>query len=505
MNKNSATFARLAKNTIYMYIRMAVLMVVALYTSRVILQQLGVEDYGIYSVVGSVVAFFSSLRGMFSSATQRFLNYESGRGNTSRMKDVFSTSVFIHLCVAILFCILSESIGIWFLEYKANIAPERIVAAHYVLQFSIVSAVITIMTIPYDAVIISREKMGVYAYMSIAEALLKLLSAYILIIAKTDKLILYGVLQLLIAVIMRIANGVYCKHKFEESHFSFCWDKSLMKEMFSIAGWNFFGNTSFAITNNGLNMVLNVFGGPVVNAARNIAYQVSGVLTQFVSNIAVVINPHSVKSYAAGDMKRVSDVFFFSSKVFFIIQLVLVVIVVFLTQPLLQLWLGEVPEYTVSFVHLVMYHSLVRAFHSPINTLFLASGKMRTYQITEGIVLAMPLLATYIGLKSGAPYSFAFVSMIFFELVNLCLIVALVHKVTSISITKYFINVILPSLICFGVASLFYVLNEGLKSEFWYSAICAMVCICTILLLMFFMGMSKNERYHIYKLLKIVK
>ena len=408
----TSTFRRLARNTFYMYIRMAVLMAVSFYTSRVVLQQLGVVDHGIYSVVGSIVAMFSSLRGLFASATQRFLNYESGRGRQSRLREVFSTSVIIHSFVALVFFILSEIVGLWFLEYKINISPERVEAAHYVFQFSIVTAMVTIITIPYDAVIISREKMGVYAHISIIEAVLKLLSAYILVVGGTDKLVLYGVLQLAVALIMRLINGVYCKKKFVESRFTWCWDKSLMRDMFGIAGWNFLGNTAFAITNNGLNMVLNVFGGPVVNAARSIAYQISGILNQFVTNISVVINPHSVKSYASGDMNRVFGVFYFSSKMFYIIQLELVVFFVFLINPILRLWLGVIPDYSVSFVSLLLCHSLIRSFHAPLNTLFLASGQMRNYQITESIVLALPLLATYIGLKCGASYAFAFVSMI---------------------------------------------------------------------------------------------
>ena len=486
----------------YMYIRMAILMVVSFYTSRIVLQQLGVVDYGIYGVVGSVVAIFGSLRGMFASTTQRFLNYESGKGNQVQLNRVFSTSVIIHFFVAVIFLLLSEVIGIWFLEYKANIATERAGAAFYVLQLSILTAVITIITVPYDAVIISREKMGAYAYISIIEALLKLLSAYLLVMGGADKLVLYGVLQLVVALITRSISNIYCKKKFPESRFVLCWDKQLIKSMSNIAGWNFFGNTSFAVTSNGLNMLLNAFGGPVVNAARSIAYQIYSVLNQFITNIAVVINPHSVKSYAAGDMKRVLDVFYFSSKIFFTVQLVIVVFFVFLIKPILLFWLGVIPDYSISFISLVLCYSVIRSFHAPLNTLFLASGQMRNYQIIEGVVLAMPLLATYIGFKCGAPFSFAFVSMIIFESINLALIVKLVSKIVELSIWQYCIKVVWPSLMCLCIAICFYLLNHICQPRFLMSLMCTTACICAILLVMVFIGMSKSERHYIYKLFK---
>lgn len=500
--QNTAASKRLAKNTIFMYGRILLSMIISLFTSRVVLQQLGVDDYGIYNVVGSVVAIFNSLRGLFASSIQRCLNYESGRGDENRLRLVFSMGVNVQLIIALIFFIVVEIVGIWFLNNEINIAPSRLYAARWVFQFSVITAIISIMTIPYDAVMISRERMDVYAYVSIFEAVFKLIIVYILVVSPIDKLILYGALQLLVAIIVRVIYGAYCRTHFQESRYLRCWDKDIFKDMSHIAGWNFFGNTAYALTQNGLNMVLNVFGGPVVNAARGIAYQILSIVTQLMSNIGLVFNPYSVKAYASGDKDKMFRMLHFSSKLFFLIIMIVVIIVTFLTGSILQLWLGVVPEYTIGFVRLILVHSLLRSIHSPLNTIFLSVGNLKKYQITEGIILSVPLLLSYIGLRFGAPYEFVFISMIVMEIINYVAIIRIAKKIAELSIKEYLKQVILPCVICIFIALVAYICNETFITCVWSSIAMSIITIAAVCLYMWFCGFSLQDRQQILSIIR---
>ncbi len=496
-----STSSRLAKNTMFMYGRMILLMFISLYTSRIVLQQLGVDDYGIYNVVGSIVAILGSLKGLFAGSTQRFLNYEAGKGNTGSLQMVFNISLKINAIIALVFFVASEIIGLWFLEYKINIDPDRIVAAHWVFQFSVLTAVIGILTTPYDAVIISRERMDIYAYISIFEAVLKLAIVFTLSISSYDKLIIYGLLHLLLAILIRLVNSWYCNRHFEESRYKKGWDSALFKSMTQFAGWHFLGNSAYALTQNGLNMVLNVFGGPAANAARGISYQIMAVVNQFTSNIAIVIDPYSMKTYASGEKEKVFEMLFFSSKFFFTIQFILVAALVFPTKYILKLWLGIVPEYSVIFIQLIMFYSLVRSLHSPINTLFMAHGDMKQYQMTESIILSLPLLASYFCLKAGMPYYTIFITIIFFEVVNFYFIIRLADKIAELNIKQYLRQVILPCAICTILGIICFIIKKD-----YFDNICGSIIIATISIAITLGIMAAflqpNERNKVIELIK---
>ena len=286
MTENRRHGKTLAENTAVMYIRMAVLTVVYFYTSRVLLRELGVDDFGIYSLVGSVVAMFESIKVLFTASTQRFLSYEMGRGNPQRLSAVFNTSLYINLFIALIFIILAEIAGIWFLEYKANISQDRMFAAECVFQLSLLSTVLSILTTPYDASVIAHEKMNFYALISVIDGILKLLAVLILPIIPFDRLIFYGIAVVAVTLSLRITTIIYCNKHFPESKLKKVYDSSLLKQMIAFAGWRFVGNASFTITQNGLNMLLNVFGGTVVNAARGISYQVKGAVSMFLNNVS---------------------------------------------------------------------------------------------------------------------------------------------------------------------------------------------------------------------------
>jgi O-antigen/teichoic acid export membrane protein len=292
---------RIAKNTLLLYARTLVIMFISLYTSRVILNVLGVGDFGIYNVVGGIVAMFSLINGSLTSATQRFLNFELGKKNTAKLKRIFSVSISIHAILALIVLIFGESIGLWFLNTRMNIALERMTAANWVYQCSLITFCVNLISIPYNATIIAHEKMNVFAYISILDALLQLIIVFLLPWILFDKLIIYAILMLFISVIIRIIYGQYCNKQFQECKFVFCKDKSLYKEMTSFAGWTFIGSSSAVLMRQGVNILINIFHGVTVNAARGIATQVEQAVNSFISNFMMAMNPPITKSYASGE------------------------------------------------------------------------------------------------------------------------------------------------------------------------------------------------------------
>lgn len=493
---------RLAKNTILMYFRMGFLMLISLYTSRVILQQLGVEDYGIYNVVGSVVVMFISLKSIFASSTQRFLSYEMGKGNYDKLQLIYTMSTAINAIISVVFFILVEAVGLWFIEYKINLDPSRIVAAHWVFQFSVISTILSIMSTPLDACVIAHERMDFYAYLSIFEGLAKLGICYLLSIFDVDKLVLYGFLTLLIAIVVRIINQVFCMSQFTECHLMKCWDKQYFVKMTSFAGWAFFGNTANALSMSGLNMVLNVFGGPVVNAARGIAYQVQSALSQFVSNLTIVVKPYAIKTYASGDTEKAVNFAHISSKIYFTVQMLLVVFVTYLADSLLKMWLGEVPLYTAGFLILVMVQSLVRSLHMPLDFLFCAEGDIKFYQIIEGVVLALPVPVGYLLLHCGLSFYSVFWGVIVCEVFHIAAISILAVYKCHLNMKNYLKQVILPCLIASVIYGILYYMNYQYIQN-GYLKIANVLVSCTVITgFMAFFAFNKSERELILHVIK---
>lgn len=497
-----STGKRLAKNSAFMYGRMIVLMIITLYTSRVVLRELGVEDYGIYNVVGSVVAMFSALRSLFASSTQRFMNYEMGKGRNDRLQMVFNMGTVINVLLSVVFVICVEIVGWWFFEHKINIDPSRLYAAKWVFQLSIFSAVVSMMTTPYDAVLIAHERMDFYALMAVVEGVLRLGIVFLLAWFHFDKLVFYGFLQLAVSLIVRFINAVYCKKRFPESHYKRCWDKELFKEMTVFAGWNFFGNMANTLTESGLNMVLNIFGGPAVNAARGIAYQIKSATHKFLGSMLVVVNAYNTKTYASGQKEKFFDLLHFSSKIYFTIQLAMTIPLAYLTRDVLQLWLGQVPDYAVVFTQLVLVHSLLRSIHYPINNMFKAVGNLKAYQITEGIILALPLLVSYFVLKAGAHYASMFIIIIVFEVINFAAIVYIGRKVAGLSIRQYVWRTAIPCAICFVVACAGFVFRTQFVNNVWIAVALSILFLIVCLLLMFFVGLSRKERQQLVALVR---
>lgn len=392
---------RIAKNTLLLYFRTLFLMVVSLYTSRVVLSALGVEDFGIYNVVGGVVAMFSMLSGSLSAAISRFITYELGTGNREKLKKIFSSSVTIQLLLSLVIVILAETVGVWFLNAKMVIPAERLVAANWVLQFSILTFVVNLISVPYNAAIIAHERMSAFAYISIVEAIAKLAIAYLIQVTPFDVLIFYAILQASIALLLRLIYGIYCKRQFEECTFHWIWDRALLKNMFGFAGWNFIGASSALIRDQGGNIVINLFCGPAVNAARGIATQVNTAVMGFVSNFMTALNPQITKSYASGDRAYMMTLIFQGARLSFFMLLFLSLPIICNTSYILQLWLKEVPEHTALFAQLTLIFALSESISNPLVTAMLATGKIRNYQLIVGGLQMMNLPISYVLLRMG--------------------------------------------------------------------------------------------------------
>lgn len=373
---------RIAKNTLALYVRMGVTMLVSLFTSRVVLQTLGVEDFGIYNVVGGVVVLFSFLNAAMSSATQRFLNFELGRGNVAQVGRVFSMSMSVHFAIAGAVLLLAETVGLWFLNAQLNIPAERMAAANWVYQFSVASTLLGIMLVPYNATIIAYERMTFYAWASIATTFLRLGIVYLLVIGNADKLVLYAALTFAVGVLMQVVHVAYCRRAFPRTAIYRPFrDKKLFAELVSFSGWSLFGGVANMANSQGINMVMNIFCGVAVNAAMGIANQVNAAVYQFVGNFQTAFSPQIVKLYSAGDHDAFIRLIFRTSKFSYYMMFFLAFPLMLNADFVLSVWLGNVPEYAADFARWTLAFMLVEALSGPLWMSVQATGKIRNYQM----------------------------------------------------------------------------------------------------------------------------
>ena len=378
----SSANKRIAKNTLMLYIKMGVTMLVSLYTSRVVLQTLGVDDFGIYNVVGGVVVLFSFLNAAMSSATQRFLNFELGKKDLVQVARVFSMSLTVHLVIAGTVLILAETIGLWFLNSELNIPSERMIAANWVYQFSVASTLLGIMLVPYNATIIAYERMAFYAWASIINVFLRLGIVYLLVIGSWDKLILYAILTFAVGVIMQIIHILYCRFSFPQtSRYKFFRDQKLFRELISFSGWSLFGGVANMSASQGLNMVLNIFCGVTVNAAMGIANQVNVAVYQFVSNFQTAFNPQIIKQYSSGEHGSFIQLIFRASKFSYFMMFLVSFPIILNADFILRIWLGNTPELTASFVKWTLVFAMLESLAGPLWMSIQATGKIKNYQI----------------------------------------------------------------------------------------------------------------------------
>lgn len=489
---------RIAKNTLLLYVRTLFIMLVTLYTSRVVLNTLGVSDYGIYNVVGGVVAMFGFINASMSSATQRYITFALGKGDIADLRKIFSTALQIHVLIAALIVVLGETVGLWFMYTQMQIPADRMNAAFWVLQCSIVSSVVMIISVPYNADIIAHERMSAFAYISIIEAVLRLAIVYLLLAFSYDKLILYAFLTLAVQLLIRFCYSSYCNKHFPESKYRHVWDKFLFKEMTGFAGWGMFSSLSGILSGQGLNMLLNVFFGPVVNAARAVAVQVQNAILQFIGNFQMAINPQITKTYANGEMEDMHKLMFRSARFTFYLLFVVSLPVLFETNFIPTVWLKTVPENTVIFLRIMICVSLLYPLSNPLIIANQATGQVRNFQFVSGLILLFILPVSYICLSFGLPAYSVFVVHFIMEFTTLFYRLRLLRSSINIRFIDYFKNVFFRVVLVVAISIIIpiAIYNYMGNTIIRFFLIC-IICILSVGLSAYTVGLSHNERLFI--------
>lgn len=508
MSEESFKSKRIVSNTILLYFRMLFLLFINLYASRVILEALGVDDYGIYNIVGGFVAMFSIISAPLTSSCSRFLNYEMGIGNKRRINTVFSTSVIVHITIAIVIALLCEFIGFWYISNFLVVPLDRLHAAQICFQFSILNFCINIVTIPYNAAIIANERMKVFAYISIFEGIAKLAVCLLIYYSSFDKLILYGFLLLIIQIVVRFIYQWYCKSNFEECKLRFEINRSLISQMLSYSGWQFIGHSSRILENHGINLLLNFFFGPALNAARGIATQVLGTVEGFANNFMIALNPQITQSYAEGNEKYMLKLVFFGSRFSFFLLLLFSLPIIINADFLLAIWLKQVPDYAIVFVQLSLVCALISSLSNTIITAQNATGKIRNYQITIGGIRLLNLPLSFFFLKIGYDAKSVMSIAIFIEII--CLFVRLYiipFYINAFKVKYYIKEVVFP---CFYLSLLLFFILTRLKYLIGQSNLVSFLFVIlsfvTTLLFILFLGCTHNERIIVYsKVLQYLK
>lgn len=439
-----ADHGRVMRNTALLYFRMALMMCINLYTSRVVLQVLGIEDYGIFYVVWGLVYILNFLNASMTNTTQRFLTFELGTGNKKRLHEVFITSVQIHFIISLFLILISETGGVWFLMEKMVIPEERMTAAMWCFQLSLVTAVAEVMSCPYQSVIIAREKMSAFAYISILDAFLKLAIVGMLLLTGFDRLIVYAILYTGEKLLIRVVYNLYCTRHFEESHYQWFYDKTLFRKMSSFAGWSMVENLAYVLYTQGLNMLLNVFFGPVANAAQAAASQAQNAIWQFSRNFQVAINPQITKTYAAEQLKEMHLLIFRGSRLTFCLLLMLCLPLAVEAPMVLDIWLKEVPEGTADFLRLLLVVLIAQQMASPLIAAVAATGTIKKYQIISGGLMILVVPAAYVVLKmGGAPWT-VFVAYLVISILAYIATIRIVLPLIHMDMKDYTLHVLKP-------------------------------------------------------------
>lgn len=498
---------RLAKNTIILYFRMAFQMAVFLYTSRVVLHMLGIQDYGIYGVVAGFVVMLSFLNNSLTTSTQRFITVALGRGNQTYLNDVYSVSIGIHILMALFVLILGETFGLWYVLTQLVFPPEMLWPVIACYQCSLGMGMLLIVSIPYNATIIAYERMTAYAAITVMDVVLKLgVATALCLFADGKRLVPYALMMLCVAAITRISYSIYCRRAFPWLRFYVCRDKSIIREMLSFAGWSTFGNASIACNTQGLNLVLNKVGGPALNAAREVAFQVQMAVTQFIASFQTAINPHITKTYSQGDVQQTRHLVLQSSRLSYMMILLIAVPLLMAAPWVLKLWLGKVPDHAVAFMRLMLLVSMVDAIANPMMVAAAATGRIRKYHTCIGSILLLPLPISLVCVKYlGMPYETVFVVLLVMTIIAQCVRMVICRELFGLGVMdfcrKVLIRVLLVSVLAVGplllifqhVTNTWQAIGACVLSELWLVAVIAAI------------GLHHEERIFVLKKLKLRK
>nr|WP_291062640.1 MULTISPECIES: MATE family efflux transporter [unclassified Empedobacter] len=478
---------------------------ITLYTSRIVLEELGVSDYGIYNLVGGIVTMIGFFNGAMSSATQRYLAHDIGKGDFQQLQKTFSATLTVHFGIAILGLIIAETLGLWYVNYKMVFPVDKTYAVNVVYQFSILTFLLSIIQVPYNALIIARERMKVYAYMSILEAFLKLGTVFTLMLISNNKLIYYAVLTFVVSFIIRMLYQIYCRKQFKESKYHFVYDKLYFIELISYSGWNLFGNVAAVAKGQGINLVLNLFFGTVINAAYGITNQVVSAVNMFAINLQMAFNPQIIKKYSQGNIVQTQNLIFQGSKISFFLMLFLVMPILLNTEYILRLWLNEVPAYTTSFVQLALIGILIDSLSGTLMTGVQATGQIKWYQIVVGVLVFINLPLGYLALKLGYSSYSVFVIGILISILSLQFRLFFLKKVLNINLNKYyttiFFRVVLVVFLSFS-AEYFIKVNYPVTQDIINFLIQSIEISILTIIFIFCFGLSKNENILLKNIIK---
>lgn len=487
-----------------LYIRMLASMVVSLYTSRVVLQVLGASDYGVYGVVGGVVAMFGFLNASMAGATSRFLTFEIGRGDKEKLSTTFSMAFYEHLAIALAVLLICESFGIWFVNNKLVIPADRMDAANWVFQLSILSMVVSVTQVPYNASIIAHEKMDVYAYVELANVFLRLLIVYLLKFVLFDKLILYAILTLSVSVVVAFTYRFYCVRHFEECHLRWVWDGSQLKSMLSFSGWDLYGNMSVTARTQGVNMLINIFFGPIANAASSIATSVQGAVLGFANNVLTAVKPQIIKYYAQEEIKEMIRLISNSIRLNALILMFLTVPLITELPFVIRIWLGEVPYYVIEFCTFTLLYNFVASMSSVLVTGVHATGRIIRPSLINGSLYLLVIPFTYFAFKNGAPAWIAYLfNLIAVFLGMLSNAYTLYLYIPQYSLKCFVKRDFVPCLLCFGIAFCISILFRGLMGEgFVRLLLTIFVSSTTLLILGYFFLIPKSLSQKVFVRIK---
>ena len=491
MQKNS----RIAKNTIALYIRTLATMGIGLYTSRIVLDVLGIDDFGIYNVVGGVVAMFSIISSSLSQSISRYLTFELGKGNIKQLKTIFCTSVNIQIIMSIIILIFAETIGVWFLNNRMNINADRMYAANWVLQFAILSFIVTLISVPYNAAIIAHERMKAFAYVGILEASMKLVVILALYFSPIDRLITYSFMLFFVSIIIRYIYGNYCKKHFEECHYELKLNKKLLYNMSKFAGWNFISSSAYIFNTQGINIISNLFFGVGINAARGIATQVDSITKTFVNNFMTAVRPQIIKSYSSGEVDYTSKLICRSTKFSFFLMMLFAVPLIFETETVLNLWLKTYPEYAPIFIRLTMLLSLVCLLGDLLYTNILAIGKLKKYMIWETSITCTIFIFSYIFFYLGCSPIIPYIIFIVVYAMLIAVRLMFLKKLVNFPVSEFLNETIFPVLKVTVISLILpFLVKFSLSSSIVNSLLIMLTCFISVCISIYSVGLNEDER-----------
>ena len=474
---------------------MILIMLVTLYTSRVILAALGVDDYGIYTVVAGFVSLFTVISGSLSAGISRFITFELGKESQNRTSEVFNTSLVVQLVIFGIVLLIAETAGLWFINNKLNISQESQSAVNWVYQLSLLTFLFNLLSVPYTATIIAHEKMSAFAYISIIEVCLKLLIAFIISYASSHRLVLYAFLLMMVAIVIRIIYAYYCSRKFEECKLTLDYDSSIFKQILSFCGWNFIGAASGTMRDQGVNVLYNLFFGSIVNAAKGITEQVNAAFSSLVQNFMAALNPQIIKSFATNEMEDVFSLSFRGARLSFFIMFIPSTAVLYNTNAILEFWLDSVPDFTTAFTQLLIIRLLIDVISNPLVTIMLATGNIRNYQILVGGIQLLNFPLSYVAFKLGASPQVAFYIAIGLTIIALCLRLIMLKSMVGLSISAFFQEVLLKiAIVTISSCLILCPISKLLPLNLLGMFVSISICIIVSAMLAFYLGCTSPER-----------